>query len=120
MCFELFGDLTESDGMVHVTDSTFDNVVLKSELPVVVDFYADWCGPCHIIEPVIERLSNEYKGRVVFAKLDTDDNQQIVERYDIMSIPTVMVFRNGKVKQSIIGAVPEPYIRRMIDSVLKA
>ena len=83
-----------------------------------MDFYADWCGPCRMVGPVIESLSQEYEGRVAFAKVDTDANQSLAARYDVMSIPTVMIFRAGKVVDKIIGAMPAQAYRQKIDAAL--
>ena len=85
-----------------------------------MDFYADWCGPCRMVGPVIESLSQEYEGRVTFAKVDTDANQSLAARYDVMTIPTVMIFRAGKVVDKIIGAMPAQAYRQRIDAALGA
>ena len=97
----------------------FETEVLQSEVPTVVDFYADWCGPCRMVSPIMEMLSNEYKGRVKFVKINTDTNEDLAARYDIMSIPTVMVFEKGEVKVKVIGAGPASLYRQKIESVLK-
>ncbi|MBI3022686.1 MAG: thioredoxin, partial [Thaumarchaeota archaeon] len=97
----------------------FDKEVLKSSIPTVVDFYADWCGPCRMVSPVIESLSKEYVGTVKFVKVDTDANQEIALRYNIMSIPTVMIFKDGEVKDVIIGAAPASGYKQRIDKVLR-
>src|SRR6266849_301688 len=86
-----------TDGKIsRLNDGEFDTEVLKSNVPVLVDFYADWCGPCHAIAPTIEALSNEFEGKVKFVKVDVDSNQEVASRYEIMSIPTIMLFENGK------------------------
>ena len=85
-----------------------------------MDFYADWCGPCRMVGPVIESLSQEYEGRVTFAKVDTDANQSLAARYDVMSIPTVMIFKAGKIVDKIIGAMPAQAYRQKIDAALGA
>jgi len=82
--------------VIKVTDRDFENSVLKSELPVLVDFYADWCGPCKMAEPVLEELAEEFKDKVVIAKLDVDANQQTPPKYSVMSIPTTVLFKSGK------------------------
>jgi len=92
---------------IHLTDATFDNEVLKSAVPVVVDFWAEWCGPCRMIAPIMEELANEYDGKVKIGKLDVDSNQQSSIKYGVRSIPTVLFFKGGDLVDSIIGAVPK-------------
>jgi thioredoxin 1 len=104
--------------VVPVNETDFDSTVLQSEVPVFVDFYADWCGPCNMIAPTIEALSEEYEGKVKFVKINVDNNQQLAMKYDIMSIPTGMLFENGTVKDSLIGAYPASAYRQRIDSAL--
>ena len=97
----------------------FQDEVVKSDKPVVVDFYADWCGPCKIIEPIMHKLSEEYDGRAKFVKIDTDVNQELAMQFGIMSIPTVMFFSKGKVEDIVIGAVPPAVLKTKLDSLLK-
>jgi thioredoxin 1 len=104
--------------VLHLNDGEFDTEVLKSEVPVLVDFYADWCGPCHAIAPTIEALSNEFEGKVKFVKVDVDANQEVASRYEIMSIPTIMLFENGKVEDSIVGAYPANVYKQHIERAL--
>jgi thioredoxin 1 len=92
---------------VHFTDDNFEKEVLQSNIPVVVDFWAEWCGPCRMIAPIIEELAEEYAGKVKFGKLDVDSNQQTSIKYGVRSIPTVLFLSNGKVIDTIIGAVPK-------------
>ena len=101
-----------------VNETDFDSAVLQSEVPVFVDFYADWCGPCNMIAPTIEALSDEYEGKVKFVKINVDNNQQLAMKYDIMSIPTGMLFENGIVKDSLIGAYPASAYRQRLDKAL--
>lgn len=101
-------------------EAEFENEVLKSRVPVLVDFYADWCGPCKAVEPTMETLSKEYGGMVKFVKVNVDESQQISMRYDIMSIPTALLFRNGEVKDSLIGAFPAAAYRNRLNSILSA
>lgn len=108
------------NGIQHLNQGDFERVVLKSSTPTVVDFYADWCGPCRVVGPVIESLSKEYDGMVNFAKVDTDANQGLAIRYEIMSIPTVMIFKDGRIVGRIVGAVSAQVYRQRIDAVLGA
>jgi thioredoxin len=105
--------------VLHIEGSRFQDEVVKSTTPVVVDFYADWCGPCKMIEPVINQLSKEYDGKVKFVKIDTDANQELAMQFGIMSIPTVMFFAKGKVEDIVIGAVPSAVLKTKVDAVLK-
>ncbi len=105
---------------IHVTDSEFENTVLKSSTPVVVDFWAPWCGPCKMIAPVLEKLAAEYGGKVTIAKVNTDENPQWAMHYGVQGIPTLLFIRDGSVKDKIVGAVPAPAIRAKVDGLLKA
>jgi thioredoxin 1 len=109
----------EDGKVVHVNEKLFEEEVLRSELPVMVDFYADWCGPCRMVAPIMEKLAKEYAGKVKFVKINTDENQELAMRYDIMSIPTLMVFKNGQVIQRFVGAAPESYYRKLIEPVIR-
>ncbi len=104
----------------HVNDGEFDQEVLRSNVPVFVDFYADWCGPCKVIAPTIEALSKEYAGRVKFVKVNVDENQQVAVKYEIMSIPTAMLFENGALTDSVVGAFPAATYRQHIEHILSA
>ncbi|MDA4121410.1 MAG: thioredoxin [Thaumarchaeota archaeon] len=108
-----------SEPVLSIEGSRFQQEVVKSEKPVVVDFYADWCGPCKIIEPIMNQLSKEYDGKVKFVKVDTDANQELAMQFGIMSIPTVMFFAKGKVEDIVIGAVPPAVLKSKLDSLLK-
>ena len=96
--------------VVLVNDKTFADEVLKSELPVLVDFYADWCGPCRMVSPVVDQLSDEYVGKVKFCKINVDESPETAQAYRIMSIPSLYFFKNGEQVDQIIGAVPKPAI----------
>ena len=109
---------TTKGKITRVNDGEFETEVLKSNVPVLVDFYADWCGPCHAIAPTIEALSNEFEGKVKFVKVDVDANQEIASRYEIMSIPTIVLFENGKVEDSIVGAYPANVYKQHIERAL--
>ncbi len=109
----------ESKTLLHLNENDFERVVLGSESLAVVDFYADWCGPCRLVGPVIEGLSRDYDGKVRFVKVNTDDNQRLAAKYDIMSIPTVVIFRNGQVIDRLVGAAPAQFYRQRIDKALR-
>lgn len=100
------------------TDDNFEQEVIKSDKPVLIDFWAVWCGPCKIIAPVVEELANEYEGRIKVGKLDVDSNQQASIKYGVRSIPTLLIFKDGKVKDAIIGAVPKAQIIKKLDASL--
>ncbi len=101
--------------MLELNKDNFDKEVLKSPIPVVVDFWAEWCGPCRVFSPVIEEVSKDYAGKMKFGKLNVDDNEDIAQTYAIMSIPTVLLFKGGKVIATSIGAVPKDTIKKWIE-----
>lgn len=105
---------------VEVNDNNFDQQVLKSSIPVVVDFWAVWCGPCRMIAPVVEELAIEYEGRVQFAKLNVDDNPRVATQFGIRSIPTLLVFKDGRPVDQIVGAVPRREVVKHVEAVLTA
>lgn len=104
--------------MLDVTKDTFEKEVLKNKLPVLVDFWAPWCGPCRIVGPALDRLSNEYANKLKFGKLNVDDNQEIAAQYDVRGIPCMIIFNNGKELDRVIGAYPETELRKKIDLIL--
>ncbi len=101
-----------------VTDGNFEEEVLKSDKPVLVDFWAPWCGPCRMVAPVVEELAEEYDGKVKFLKLNTDDNVDTAARYGIRSIPTILMFKGGKPVDQIIGFRPKGDLQKSIDKAL--
>jgi thioredoxin 1 len=107
-----------SDKIVHVTDDNFENEVLESAQPVLVDYWAEWCGPCKMIAPVLDEICDEYDGRVKIAKLNIDDNPNTPPRYGIRGIPTLMLFKNGEVEATKVGAVSKSQLTAFIDSNL--
>ena len=104
----------------QVSDQTFETDVVKAETPVLVDFWAPWCGPCRAIAPIVEELAGEYEGRVSFAKLNTDDNQRTAMKYGVMAIPTLLLFRNGSEVARITGVQPKSSLKRQLDNVVGA
>ncbi len=103
---------------VHVTDAAFEKTVMQSELPVVVDFWAPWCGPCRMVAPVLEKLAKEMAGKLLIAKVNTDDNPQWAQKFNVQGIPTMLFVANGKVIHLQVGALPEPILRSTVDQFL--
>jgi thioredoxin 1 len=101
---------------IHFTDDNFQAEVLQSDQPVLVDFWAAWCGPCRMIAPLIEELARDYDGKAKIGKLDVDNNQRVAMQYGIRSIPSLLIFKNGKVVDQIIGAVPKTHIAAKLDA----
>jgi thioredoxin 1 len=104
--------------VIEVNDANFEQVVLKADKPVVVDFSADWCGPCKRLHPIIDKVATDYAGRAVVARLDVDTAQRVAQQYRIMSVPTVMFFKGGEVVDQSIGLVPEKMLTARIDALL--
>jgi thioredoxin 1 len=107
-----------SEQIVHVTDDNFESEVLNSSEPVLVDYWADWCGPCKMIAPVLDEIADEYKGRIKVAKLNIDENPGTPPRYGIRGIPTLMLFKNGDVEATKVGAVSKSQLTAFIDNNL--
>src|SRR5690554_2255195 len=103
---------------LEITDATFDEVVLKSDKPVLVDFWAAWCGPCRRVGPVIDQISEEYEGKAVVGKVDVDANQEFAAKYGVRNIPTVLVFQNGEVDGRQVGVAPKNAYTDAIDALL--
>ncbi|NQZ45226.1 MAG: thioredoxin [Flavobacteriaceae bacterium] len=103
---------------LEITDATFDDVVLKSDKPVMVDFWAAWCGPCRMVGPIIEEVSQEYDGKAVVGKVDVDANQQFAAKYGVRNIPTVLVFQNGEIVNRQVGVSQKKVYTDAIDALL--
>jgi thioredoxin 1 len=104
--------------MLDVTKDTFEREVLQNKVPVLVDFWAPWCGPCRIVSPALEKLSSEYSNKLKFAKLNVDDNQETAAQFDVRGIPCMIIFSKGNELDRVVGAYPETELRRKIDLIL--
>ena len=109
-----------SEHIKHVTDATFDSDVLKAGTPVLVDYWAEWCGPCKMIAPILDDLAASYQGRLKVAKINIDHNQKTPRNYNVRGIPTLMIFKDGKVQATQIGAVSKSQLAQMIDKAIGA
>jgi len=105
-----------SDNIIYVSDAEFENKVLQSDVPVLVDFWAEWCGPCKMIAPILDEIAGEYSGKIKIAKLNIDDNPATPPRYGIRGIPTLMLFKNGNVEATKVGAVSKSQLSAFLDS----
>lgn len=105
-----------SDNITHLSDASFEQEVLQSSIPVLVDYWAEWCGPCKMIAPILDDISKEYAGRLKVAKLNIDDNQNTPPKYGIRGIPTLMLFKNGNVEATKVGALSKSQLSAFIDS----
>ena len=103
---------------VEVTEETFQESVLNNSMLVLVDFWATWCPPCEILHPIMEQLAEEYDGKAVFSKVDVDKNQALAQKYGIRSIPTILFFKDGEIKDQVIGALPKEQLKPRIDALL--
>lgn len=105
-----------SDKIIYLSDDSFENDVLKSDLPVLVDFWAEWCGPCKMIAPILDDLSEEYAGRVTIAKLNVDQNNVSPAKYGVRGIPTLLLFKNGELAATKVGALSKTQLKEFIDA----
>lgn len=107
-----------SDKIIHVTDSSFEEEVLKSEKPVILDYWAEWCGPCRMIAPLLDEIADEYSDKITVAKINIDENQETPQKYAVRGIPTLMIFKEGNVAGTKVGAVSKSQLSAFIDSTL--
>tara|TARA_B100000902_G_scaffold77147_1_gene81909 strand:+ start:72 stop:398 length:327 start_codon:yes stop_codon:yes gene_type:complete len=107
-----------SNSISHLTDETFEKEVLESNIPVLVDYWAEWCGPCKMIAPILDSLTNEYNGKLKISKINIDDNQQTPQKYGVRGIPTLMIFKNGNVEATKVGALSKSQLTDFINSNL--
>jgi thioredoxin 1 len=104
---------------LHVTDAAFEQTVLKSPVPVIVDFWAPWCGPCKMVAPILDKLAKEYAGKIVVAKVNTDNNPEWAQKYGVQGIPTMLFMANGKVVHKQVGALPERMLREAVTQFIE-
>ena len=105
---------------IQVTDATYEQTVLQSNVPVIVDFWAPWCGPCKMVAPILDKLAKEYDGKIVIAKINTDENQEWMMKYGIQGIPTMLFVANGKIVHRQVGALPERMLRDTVTQFVEA
>ncbi len=105
--------------LIHITEKNFDKEIVHSDIPVIIDFWAEWCGPCQMMGPVFEKLSKEYTGKLKFAKVDTESEPEIAMQFGIQGIPSLVVIHKGREVSRIVGFAPEAVLKQKIDSILK-
>ena len=106
------------DEPINVTDEAFEKTVIDSEMPVIVDFWAPWCGPCKMVGPILDKIAKEFAGKVIVAKVNTDNDSEWANKYGVQGIPTMLFMANGKVIHQQVGALPEPMLRTVLDQFL--
>jgi thioredoxin 1 len=104
--------------LLHVSDANFEDEIVQADIPAMVDFWAEWCGPCKMVGPTVEALAKEYAGKIKIAKMDVDENRETPAKFGIRSIPTLILFKNGKVAQTIVGALPKSDIEEALKKLL--
>jgi thioredoxin 1 len=104
---------------IHVLDANFETTILKSDLPVIVDFWAPWCGPCRMVAPILDKFAKEYAGKLIVAKVNTDENAEWAGKYGVQGIPTMLLIVKGKVIHTQVGAVPEGILKQLVEEFLK-
>jgi thioredoxin 1 len=107
------------DEPIHVTDSAFEKTVLQSQVPVIVDFWAPWCGPCRMVAPTLEKLAKEYAGKLLVAKVNTDENPEWAMKFEVQGIPTMLFVADGKIVHRQVGALPEPMLREVVGEFME-
>jgi len=116
----MYGENAMIEEPIHVTDAAFEKAVLQSPLPVIVDFWAPWCGPCRMVAPILDKIAKEYAGKLVVSKVNTDENAEWATKFGVQGIPTMLFVAGGKIVHQQVGAVPEPYLRDMVDEFLNS
>lgn len=112
------GEIRMISEPLHVTDAAFEKTVIQSEVPVIVDFWAPWCGPCRMVAPILDKLAKEYAGKMVIAKVNTDENPEWAQKFNVQGIPTMLFVAGGKIVHQQVGALPEPMLRSVVDQFL--